>query len=184
MKKLLFISFFAFLVIHAGAQDKNISMQFEKILFKNLADTLERTVPVKIYFSDKWVDSLYLNINSENESLNALLDKTVGKNGLSFIITDDDKIILSKGYTIKTNFRKEYLEYLKKNLAKADTVSYTRTAPKVEDNQINEEYKVFKIGNPSGRNAQTVRFFFPEQLPILKQAVHLQELLFMSESSR
>ena len=139
---------------YATAQNKNISLQFEKILFKNLADTIEKTVPVKIYFSDKWVDSLYLNINSENESLNSLLDKTVAKNGLSFIITDDDKIILSKGYTIKTNFRKEYLEYLKKNLARADTVSYVSTAPKTEDNLINEEYKVFKIGNPSGKSSK------------------------------
>lgn len=152
MKRLLYILFFIFLVSSINAQDKNLSLQFENILFRDLADTIEKTIPVKIYFSNNWVDSLSLNINSENESLNTLLNKSIGRNGLSFIITDDNKIILSKGYTIKTNFRKEYLEYLEKNLTKADTVNYSRSLPKAEDNLINDEYKVFKIGNPSGQS--------------------------------
>ena len=153
MKKLLYILLFGSLVLNAGAQDNKISLQFQRILFRDLADTLEKTVPVKIYYSNKWVDSLYLNVNSENESLNTMLNKSIGKDGLSFIITDDNKIILSKGYTIKTNFRKEYLEYLERNLTKTDTTKYTLTAPKTVDNLINDEYKVFKIGNPSGQSS-------------------------------
>ena len=152
MKKLLYSLFFAILLIDARAQDNKLSLQFEKILFRNLADTIEKTIPVKIYYSNTWVDSLSLHINSENESLNTLLNKTIAKNGLSFIITDDNKIILSKGYTIKTNFRKEYLEYLEENLARADTTKYTAPVPKTEGNVVNDEYNVFKIGNPSGQS--------------------------------
>ena len=152
MKKLIYILFFACLINEIHAQDKNLSLQFKQILFRDLADTIEKTIPVKIYYSNNWVDSLFLNINSENEPVNALFDKSLGKNGLSFIITDDNKIILSKGYTIKTNFRKEYLEYLEKNLTKADTTNYSRAVVKTEDNFINDEYKVFKIGNPSGQS--------------------------------
>jgi hypothetical protein len=152
MKKLQYILFFFLLAASANAQEKNISLQFKQILFKDLADTIERTIPVKIYYSNNWVDNLSLEINSANESVNNLLNKSIGKNGLSFIITDDNKIILSKGYTIKTNFRKEYLEYLEKNQTKADTTNYTRSVPKVVDDLINEEYKVFKIGNPSGQS--------------------------------
>jgi hypothetical protein len=152
MKKLLYSLFFAILLIDARAQDNKLSLQFEKILFRNLADTIEKTIPVKIYYSNTWVDSLSLHINSENESLNTLLNKTIAKNGLSFIITDDNKIILSKGYTIKTNFRKEYLEYLEENLTRADTTKYTVPIPKTEGNVVNDEYNVFKIGNPSGQS--------------------------------
>ena len=101
MKKLLYSLFFAILLIDARAQDNKLSLQFEKILFRNLADTIEKTIPVKIYYSNTCVDSLSLHINSENESLNTLLNKTIAKNGLSFIITDDNKIILSKGYTLR-----------------------------------------------------------------------------------
>lgn len=150
MKKSLNILLLAFILINAQSQDNKLSFQFQQILFKDLADTIERTIPVKIYYTDKWVDTLYLDINSENESLNTLLNKTIARNGLSFIITDDNKIILSKGYTIKTNFRKEYLEYLEKNQTKPDTISYIRSIPETEDVSINDEYKVFKIGNPSG----------------------------------
>lgn len=152
MKKLLFILIFASLVIRAGAQDKKLSLQFKQILFRELADTIEKSVPVKIYFAKNWVDSLVLDVKSDNESLDGFLYKTMARSGLSFIITDDNKIILSKGYTIKTNFRKEYLEYLEKNLTKADTVNYTRTLAKTEDKSTNDEYQVFKIGNPSGQS--------------------------------
>src|SRR5664280_638449 len=152
MKRVFYIFTLLFLASNMQAQDNNLSLRFKQILFRNLADTIEKTVPVKIYYSNNWVDSLYLDINSENESLNTIFDKSFAKSGLSFIITDNNKIILSKGYTIKTNFRKEYLEYLEKNLTKADTVKYSRSVQKTEDKQINDEYKVFKIGNPSGQS--------------------------------
>lgn len=152
MKKILYIIIFAILVIDANAQESNLSLQFGSILFKKLADTIEKTIPVKIYYSNTWVDSLTLHINSKNESLNSLLNNSIAKNGLSFIITDDNKIILSKGYTIKTNFRKEYLEYLELNQTKADTTTYARAAAKIENKTINDEYNVFKIGNPSGQS--------------------------------
>jgi len=150
MKKSLYILLFSFILTNAQSQDKKLSFQFKQILFKDLADTIERTIPVKIYYSNNWVDTLRLNINSENDSVNGLFNKALKNNGLSFIITDDNKIILSKGYTIKTNFRKEYLEYLRKNQTLTDTTNWKRTALKTEDASINDEYKVFKIGNPSG----------------------------------
>ena len=150
MKKSIYILLLAFIFINAKSQDKKLSFQFQQILFKDLADTIEKTIPVKIYYSNTWVDTLHLDIDSKNDSVNNLFDKALGKSGLSFIITGDNKIILSKGYNIKTNFSKEYFEYLEKNKTKPDTTNYARAIPKTEDNQVNNEYKVFKIGNPSG----------------------------------
>ena len=152
MKKLIYIILFVVLIFDANAQENKLSLQFEQILFRKLADTIEKTIPVKIYYSNTWVDTLSLHINARDESLNSLLNKTIAKNGLSFIITDDNKIILSKGYTIKTNFRKEYLEYLERNQTKADTAVYSMPVPKTEEKRSNEEYSVFKIGNPSGQS--------------------------------
>jgi hypothetical protein len=150
MKKSLFILILAFIFWNVQSQEKKLSLQFKQILFRELADTIERIVPVKIYYSDKWVDTLYLDIDSDNDSINSIFNKALNKNGLSFIITDDNKIILSKGYNIKTNFRKEYLDYLEKNKVKPDTANYARAILKTDDDLINDEYKVFKIGNPSG----------------------------------
>lgn len=152
MKKYLFILLIICLVNDMKAQESRVTLGFEKILFRDLVDTLEKRIPVKIYYSNNWVDSLRLDIKSDNENLRTLLNRSIVRNGLSFIITDDNKVILSKGYTIKTNFRKEYLEYLEKNQSKADTVKYTAPEARKEDNLINDEYKVFKIGNPSGQS--------------------------------
>lgn len=152
MKKPFYILFLAFIFINAQSQDKKLTFQFQQILFKDLADTIEKTIPVKIYYTNNWVDTLYLDIDSDNDSINNLFEKALTKNGLSFIVTDDNRIILSKGYTIKTNFRIEYLEYLERNKARPDTVRYVRSIARIEDNPVNEEYQVIKIGNPSGAN--------------------------------
>jgi hypothetical protein len=79
MKRLRIIILFLFLISHSQAQDNNLSFQFTRILFKDLVDTLEKEVQVKIYYTNKWVDSLYLNINSENESLKGFLSKALIK---------------------------------------------------------------------------------------------------------
>ena len=65
MKKLLYILLFGFLVIKPNRRKPPNFSQFQRILFKDLADTIEKTIPVKIYYANKWVDSLFLNIKSE-----------------------------------------------------------------------------------------------------------------------
>jgi len=114
MKKNLLLSVFLFLTLCISGQNSNLTIQINQILFKDLVDTIETLTPVKVYFSDKWVDSLYLDVKAENKSLDEILNSSLRKQGLSFIITDDNRVILSKGYSIKTTFGKEYLEYLKK----------------------------------------------------------------------
>ena len=102
------------------------------------------------------------------------MNKSIGKNGLSFIITDDNKIILSKGYTIKTNFRKEYLEYLEEE---SDKSRYNKlhkiSSAKADDDVINDEYKVFKIGNPSGQSTKWKSFSIRYNYKVRRQGIHL-----------
>jgi len=149
MKKLLFILFLLILASHSQAQVHNLSFQFNRILFKDLVDTVEKKIRIKIYYTNKWVDSLYLNINSENDSLEGLLSKALIKEGFSFIIVERNKIILSKGYSIKTNFQEQYNAYLKKSLIKIDSSNYVRPVQRPENTSGNEEFKVFRIGKPS-----------------------------------
>jgi len=150
MKKLLVITLCLILTGHSEAQDNNLSLQFSRILFKDLADTIEKKVEVKIYYTNKWIDSLYLNINAENDPVESLLSKALKKEGFSFIITENNKIVLSKGYTIKTNFQEQYNAYLKKSFIKTDSVNYVRPVQIQENSSTSDEYKVFKIGKPSG----------------------------------
>jgi hypothetical protein len=132
MKKYCIAFIYLVLTIHLQAQDNNLSLQFSGILFKDLADTLEKKTEIKIYYSDKWTDSLYLDINSKNESFESILNKTLRKNGFSFIITDSNKVIISKGYTIKTNFQEQYNAWFKRSAVTKDTSNYIRPFQKQE----------------------------------------------------
>jgi len=154
MKRLIFLFLILFIlfVSHSRAQENDLSFQFSRILFRDLVDTLEKKVEVKIYYTNKWVDSLYLDINTEGDSLKGLLGKALNREGFSFIITEDNKVILSKGYTIKTNFSEQYDTYLKQNIIEEDSVSYIRPPQEEPASSISDEYKVFRIGRPSESN--------------------------------
>jgi hypothetical protein len=149
MKKLFYSLSLIILAGNLHAQHNNLSFRFSDILFSDLVDTLEKKAEVKIYYSNKWVDSLYINIDTRNDSLESLLNKALKKEGFSFIIMESNKVILSKGFNIKTNFRDQYNAYLKKNASKPDSSYYIRPVQHQENIGSNDEYRVFKIGRLS-----------------------------------
>ncbi len=151
-KKTLVFAFFTVTLFRVYGQNDNLTLQLKNIMFNDLADTLENLVPVRFYYIHEWVDSINLSVNSDDSSLEEVLEKALRKEGLNFIITDENKVILSRGYNIKTTFRKEYLEYLKNNYSKTDTVRYALPLPEQESNSISDEFRVFKIGKPSGNS--------------------------------
>lgn len=158
MKKLLNIILFLLINLVLAGQDNNLSLQFRSILFRDLTDTIESTIPVKIFYSDKWVDSLYLDVNASEESVAKLFDKSLKTKGFSFIITDNNQIILSRGFPIKTNFNKEYREQLRRKIIRADTLKYIQQLPEDDQQSINDEYRIFRIGNPSALKRSETAF--------------------------
>lgn len=158
MKRLRIIILLVCFSAAMTAQDNILSLQFSDILFRDLADTIEKTIPVKIYYSDKWVDTLYIDVNSRGESLSGLFDKSLLNTGFSFFITDDNKLILSKGSRIKTNFSRELQDYLRKRVTVPDTVRYVQPSAIDEEAAINDEYKIFRIGSPSALKKSETAF--------------------------
>lgn len=155
MKKIFLILFFAALLDLSHGQINNLTFQFNNILFSDLVDTLEKKIPVKIFYAEEWVDSLFLNINARNSSLDDILSKSLKKEGISFILADSDKVILSKGYSIKTNFGKEYLDHLKANYRVTDTSGYARPTLREEESEVSAEFRLHRIGKPSaGRSGE------------------------------
>lgn len=144
--------------IFLRGQYDNITFQFDQILFQNFKDTLEKRIPVKLYYSDKWTDTLTISVNSENATFREFLDQSLKKYGFSFIITEDNKVILSKGYPIKTNFREEYLDHIRRELVKNDTEVFLQPALKDGKSPISDEYRLFKIGRQvsSGKTLNAV----------------------------
>jgi hypothetical protein len=129
-----------------NAQEDRMSFHFEGISFKDLVDTIEKKAIVKIYYSDSWVDSLYLDLNTENDSLESVLHKALGKNGFSFIVTDNNKIIISRGFTIRTDFREQFNSYIKRHSVTTDYSNYVLPPTAEEIGNGSDEYKVLKIG--------------------------------------
>jgi hypothetical protein len=118
-------------------------------LFDNLVDTIEKSIPVRIYYSKQWVDTLVMSVGNETNSLDDLLTGQFQRDGFSFFISEDGRIILSKGYPIKSNFNTEYLDHLNEMATPLDTIIYVRPVVSENEDIINDEYKLFKIGNTS-----------------------------------
>lgn len=153
MRKVFIIYLLAVFCAPLEAQTEKLSLHLEKVLFKEFVDSIENQIFCKIYYANDWTDSLYIDVDSDNESIEEILDKTLADSGFSFIITDHNKIILSRGYTIKTNFREEYEQYLIDHMAKYDSVVYALPVINEEEEKyISDESRLFKIGNPSKIN--------------------------------
>jgi len=150
MKRVVLISLLVVSCFSLEAQSERLTLHLHDVLFREFIDSIEKEVFCKIYYANDWVDSLYIDVDSDNEEVGQVLDQALADSGFTFIITGNNQIILSKGYTIKTTFRKEYEKYLADNMAKADTAVYTLPEQAAEtENHISEEFRLYKIGNPS-----------------------------------
>ena len=149
MKKILLNIFLLCSLVNTYGQDKTITLHFDRIIFSDLVDTLERIVPYKIYYSEEWTDSLYLSVSSQSSPIDEFMEKILAGNGYSFIITNDNRIILSKDYSIKTSFSTEYMDYLERNAARIDTSRYLSATAGQDTGKISDEYRIFRIGRLS-----------------------------------
>ena len=142
-----------FLALSSHAQVNNLSFKFSRISFGDFADSLELKTGLKIFFTTTWTDSLYLDIDTINKSLEELLGKSLRQNCLSFVVIDRNRIVLTKGYPIKTNFREQYLDILEHRAVKPDTLKYPIATKDKIDTITSDEYKVYKIGKPSNTSS-------------------------------
>ncbi len=104
----------------------------------------------KIYYANEWIDSLIVSVDAEDEEIGQILATALAGSGLTFISAGNKQFILSKGSAIKTNFREEYEQYLADRISKLDTDTYSYSRqPEEEENDISEEFRLYKIGNPA-----------------------------------
>lgn len=150
MKRLASICIFLVLSLALLAQNEKLTLKLHDVLISELADSLEKKVWCKVYYADDWVDSFYVSVNAEHEELGQIMADALAGSGFTFIITGNNQVILSEGYTIKTNFREEYEKYLADRMSKLDTATYSLNGQaEEEENDISEEFRLFKIGNPA-----------------------------------
>ncbi len=73
MKRLLYIGILVLLSLPLAAQKEKLTIHLHEVLFSEFADSLEKRVPYKVYYSDDWVDSLYVSVDAEQEAIRDLV---------------------------------------------------------------------------------------------------------------
>jgi len=149
MKKLFLVILFISASINFFGQEKTLSLQLERISLRELSDTLERVLPVRFYYDEESLDSLTISVNVIAMPLEEILDSALTPEGLSFYVTGDDRVIITQGYSLKTDFSKEYLDYLNRERLKTDTSFHYLSLVRPEDKAVSDEARIFRIGNRS-----------------------------------
>ncbi|MFZ2285888.1 MAG: TonB-dependent receptor [Bacteroidales bacterium] len=140
---------------NSSGQESNITLHFDRIIFRELIDTLENLVEARFYCSDKLADTLTVSVDSRNVPFKEFIEKTLAGAGLSYFITDDNRVIVSEGRTVKTNFAEAYLAYLKRGYAGDDTLKYSLPPANEKESVVSDEYRIFRIGHKSAADRGT-----------------------------
>ncbi len=151
MYKIVFIGLLLFFsTAQSFAQNSNISLYADSTHFEDIISTLEKKTGYYFYYNPQWVDSLYLTVHANNESLEQILTQMCEPRKLSVTFVDNKKVIFTKNYKIKTNYATAYLRYLQnKKIVNQDTTKYSLPKIVEAESNVNDEYKVFTIGNPA-----------------------------------
>ncbi|MFN4312814.1 MAG: TonB-dependent receptor domain-containing protein [Chitinophagaceae bacterium] len=86
----------------AQQQEPRITGRFEKLLLPEFFKQLEAQAPVTFYFDISKLDSVYVDLNLNNEPLSAVLEKALDKTGLQFSITGDGQVFITRGLRLVT----------------------------------------------------------------------------------
>jgi hypothetical protein len=138
----------------ARAQLPSVSISLDSIPFSGFVSEVEESVPVRILYDREWVDSLFVTLEVSNQPLEAVMQKVIEGTDLSFIIRKG-AVILSKGYTIKTDYdsdvKEAYASY--ERFLQSDRPDYKPLEREIEDDaSLNPEFMLHRIGNPALQN--------------------------------
>jgi len=153
MKKVFLFFLLVSLHLFLEAQSNKLTLHMHNASFMEFVDSIEKNSSFKMFFANEWVDTLDVDITENNQNIEEILNNALSDSGFTFIITPENSIILSKGYTVKTNFQEEYENFLADQSYIKDSVIYALPEARPdEEKNINDEFKLFKIGNPSEMN--------------------------------
>ncbi len=136
---------------HAISQERLINFRCDTIPFSEFVNQLQQAGQVVIYYNPGWTDSLFVSIDQNERSVGEILEEALAESGLTFI-QQKNSIILSKDYTIKTDFHRDvkdaYASY--EEIYQGERVEYRPLVRETEvAASINPEYQLHRIGNPA-----------------------------------
>lgn len=147
----LFIIVFSF-VFSSQGQEK-LTFKFSSAKLEEVISKMEDISKYKFYYDEAWAKDIAISVDVVQSDLETALTSTFGAVGILFVILDDNKIILTKGFSIQTDFSERYRDFLsKKKASQIDTIKYRLPTNKEEVEQhISAEFQEYKIGTVSGK---------------------------------
>ncbi|MBN7813830.1 TonB-dependent receptor [Algoriphagus pacificus] len=111
MKKLLLFTFFICLIFDLFAQTNKgvrISGTFIGTPFSTFAERVEAESSVRFFYKKEDVDNLQVNLQASDTELRLVLDQIFANSGLTYTIDSSQRIWVSKGTKIVTDFPLDY----------------------------------------------------------------------------
>jgi hypothetical protein len=136
-----------------SAQDqKLITGNFTGYHFPRLVEEIESQTPYHIYYDSTETDSIEINLNANELSLQQLFDIIFKNTDIHYALGKDNSVFVSKRYTILTTLPKNFFDPGK---AAADSSAQSLSAedayaPKT-NLKISQENKLFDIGTRGGK---------------------------------
>ncbi|MCW3804285.1 TonB-dependent receptor [Plebeiibacterium marinum] len=129
----------------------DVSIKADSVSFHEVVKCLELQTGRRFYYKAEWVEGKTLQLDINKKNLTQALDVICSKAKLVYNFIDDNSVVFTTDYKIKTNYAEEYVDFLQqKEIALKDTVTYVRPERDQEEEKlVNLEYQTFKIGSPS-----------------------------------
>jgi hypothetical protein len=140
-----------FIAQYLLAQNHTITFQQDSVTFTEVIKHLKKETTYHFFYNPQWVDSLVIDVRYNQSSLTDVLNDLCQYRSLKYTIIENNNVIFTQKYPIKTNYGESYIHYLtRRNDVVLDTIEYVPFMTKEEDDRTsNPEYQLFKIGNPS-----------------------------------
>jgi hypothetical protein len=148
-RRQFFLICFGFIALQAKSQDRKLfTGHFENYSFPRWVKEIESGSAYHFYFEPAQVDSLVINLNVSNISLEQLLDQVLQKTDLHYSIDPSLRVFVTKGIVIRTKFPPGYFDQAltgSSNQSDSGTNSISEPA-QTGTLKMSENNKLFEIG--------------------------------------
>ncbi len=149
MRQLLLTIILVFFLGSAEAQV--FTLQKDSVTLDNFIMQLEVESGYDIFYASPWMGAWLYDVNFQDAPVLEAIKWLCNRQGLTYAVVDDTKVIFFKDYNLKTNFAEIYSSYIRrKEVFTVDSSFYKppQTIHK-QSNHINPEYQLYTIGNPA-----------------------------------
>ncbi len=133
----------------AFAQENDlISFELENVPIEELISRIEDTTPYFFYFRASDIDSVYITVVADQESISWILNNAFGSSGINYAILNGRSIILSKDVEIRTQLPLGFFDKESNAPINLDIAALNFSEEKIEKTQDskNIEDQIIEIG--------------------------------------